>query len=508
MSAGASSLTGSTAFQILRVSFAAAGLAALSQAQAPQDPRALAQAASKAMSERRFPDAVDAYQALANQFPDQPMLQANLGMALHMSARDGEAIAPLRSATVALPDSFPAHFFLGASLTRMGSIAEAVTPLTRATEIDRSNPHAHAMLADALEQTGDFARALKTWQHLGTLAADNPFPYAGMVRCHEELAADALETIRSEDPESPYLIRLLGHTRLAAAQYSSSLFLFREALQRQPNQKSVHEAIAEIYKRSDNPEWAAIELDKAAALPSLNCTEPSPECLFHEGKFDEIASRPTSSSQGELFWSVRAHGLLAAKAYERLAGLPDSRDKLALLADLLAAQGDFARAADFCRKAIQLAPQDDSLDQQLAELLFLARRTDEARPLLERLHESAPRDPRWPAMLGSILSAEQEHDAAIALLLKATALGGAPPSARLDLGRSLVALGRHQEAVEHLEQSRHLDDDGSVHYQLAQAYQRLEMGEKARAALQAYRELDARNQQEIEASAALEITPP
>ncbi len=97
---------------------------------------------------------------------------------------------------------------------------------------------------------------------------------------------------------------------------------------------------------------------------------------------------------------------------------------------------------------------------------------------------------------------------AIPLLQSSLALPGAPASVRLDLGRSYLVLDQPDEALPHLQSSAGLDTDGSVHYQLAQALQRLGMREQAREALAQYQALDARQRQQTEASASLDITPP
>ena len=150
----------------------------------------------------------------------------------------------------------------------------------------------------------------------------------------------------------------------------------------------------------------------------------------------------------------------------------------------------------------------EELERQLAELLYLAKRIEDARPLLERFHASDSNDPRWAAMLGSVLAEEQEYEKAIPLLQSSLALPGTPASVRLDLGRSLLALDRPDEALPHLQSSVGLDADGSIHYQLAQALQRLGMRDEAREALTQYQVLDARIRQQTEAGASLDITPP
>lgn len=461
------------------------------------------------MSERRFADAASAYGELAKSFPAEPALQANLGMALHLSARDQEALAPLRRAAAALKDSFPAHFFLGASLTRIGQFADAVPALQQAARIDPEHPFAKALLGDALEATGRFSEAADQWTELLSLDRQNPYAHAGLVRCHEQLSAAAVEQLQDRDPESPHLLRLLGHSRMMASQYPSALYLFRQALEREPGVRFVHEAIAEIYDRTDHPDWAEAEHRKAASLPALDCkSNDSPECAFAQGRYESVPPLSAGSSSEQTFWIARSHAALASRAFDSLRALPETVDQLQLIADILASQQRFSPAADAHQRALEIRAADPSLARRLAELLFLARRIDEARPMLERFQRSDPRDARWPAMLGRLLTDEQEYAKAVPLLESALALPNPPDSVRSDIGRAYLALGKPAAAVEHLQAASPRDADGSIHYQLAQAYQRLGMRDEARDALTQYRVLESRSRQETAASAALAITPP
>ena len=461
------------------------------------------------MSERRFADAVTTYGELAKSFPSEPTLQANLGMALHLSARDEEAVAPLRRAATAMKDSFPAHFFLGASLVRLDRFEDAVQPLRQATQLDPKHPFAKALLGDALEATSRFPEAADQWTALVALDLRNPYGHAGLVRCHEQLSAEAVEQLQQRDSESPHLLRLLGHSRMMASQFPSALYLFRQALQREPGVRPAHEAIAEIYDRTNHPDWAEAERSKAASLPAPDCkSSDSTECAFAEGRYDSLPPLSAGSSAEQIFWIARSHAALASQAFDSLRGLPETVDQLQLIADVLASQQRFSPAAGALQRALQIRAGDPNLDRRLAELLFLARRIDEARPLLERFQRTDPRDARWPAMLGRLLTDEQEYDQALPLLERARNLPNPPDSVPADLGRAYLALGKPADAVEHLQAASRRDADGSIHYQLAQAYQRLGMRDEAREALTQYRALESRSRQEAAASAALEITPP
>ncbi len=473
------------------------------------NPATTAERAREAMAEQRFSDAADFYFKLAKSFPDEPSLQANLGMALHLSARDQEAVAALRKAALAMPTSFQVHFFLGASLTRLGEFGESIEPLQQATRLDPNHPFAKALLADSLEATGRFSEALAAWQGLGRVEPGNPYSHAGMARCYEQLATASLERLTRRDPESPYVLRLLGHARMAAAQYPSALFLFRQTQAREPGLRSVREAIAEIYARTGRDDWAAIERQRLATLPGVDCaSSQTPACGFAAGRYEAVAQSPANPSPEDLFWAARAFSKLAEREFSSLASLPESVDQIRLIADILASRQAFSQAAEATKRALALRPGDGGLERNLAELLYRARKIDEARPLLERFLRSDPGDLKWPAMLGSLLVEQQRFEEAIPLLESALPLPDPAYATSRGLGRAYLATGRPEEAVKHLRAASRTDSDGSVHYQLAQAYQRMGRNAEAREALAAYRELEAQTRRSIEASASLEITPP
>ena len=85
---------------------------------------------------------------------------------------------------------------------------------------------------------------------------------------------------------------------------------------------------------------------------------------------------------------------------------------------------------------------------------------------------------------------------------------------RASLGRALLQAGDAAAALPHLEAAAAADDpesDGTAHYQLAQAYQRLGRADQARVALAEYQKRQAALRAETAPPAAQggqELTPP
>jgi predicted Zn-dependent protease len=129
----------------------------------------------------------------------------------------------------------------------------------------------------------------------------------------------------------------------------------------------------------------------------------------------------------------------------------------------------------------------------------------EAQPLLK----SDPRSPELNFIAGdSLLRLEQPEQALIHLK---TALAVDPNllAADASLGLALARLGNHAEAVPHLEKALALDDDGSLYYQLARAYQAIGQREKAGSAMTKYQAILKKIEQEKEDVAReAQIGPP
>src|SRR6185369_7419477 len=107
---------------MVAVSLLAAFLASGQAAARPPDP-ALAErsrAGKELMAAGRYAEAAAAYRDLVRALPGNAGLLVNLGMALHLSGKDQEAIPHLEAALRLDPASLPANLFLGAARLRTG----------------------------------------------------------------------------------------------------------------------------------------------------------------------------------------------------------------------------------------------------------------------------------------------------------------------------------------------------------------------------------------------------
>ena len=476
-------------------------------ATAQTDPAFLSQQGKQAMAEGRFANAAKHYGALVEQIPDNPGLRLNLGMALHMAGEDDRAIPQFEKALAAVPDMYPALLFLGTSHLRQGRPAKAVEPLEAAAKLQPDELQIRQMLGDAYTQLGRLREALPHQVKISELIPGEPMAWVVLLQTYEAIAGEAFEALEKSAPESAWMLRLVGDMRVSQQQYPSAFFLFKEALQRDPSMRGLRAGLAAIYRETGKDEWAAIEEAKEAELPKADCAKARMECLVSTGML-RTAAQSKAATPEELFWKAKAASALAAQAYGKLEALPDSAKKFELIAQILAEQERFDESAEAWRRALELEPGNELYAEELAGQLYLSRRLDEALPRLKALAAEKPNEARWAFMVGDVYLQQQRLEEAIPLLEKAAEQAPEMLTARHALGRAYMQVGETEKAIPALESALEIDIDGSLHYQLAQAYIQTGRREEAKAPLAKYQELQRAQQEQLEMAQQMEITAP
>jgi len=154
----------------------------------------------------------------------------------------------------------------------------------------------------------------------------------------------------------------------------------------------------------------------------------------------------------------RARALLS----EEVVRDPRSPELLRLLAGVLFVTGEYLDCAIAFKKAEALAPLDDRSRFTLAMAYVVLGHRDWARPELERLAASDPRQALYPYWLAR-LDYDLEHYAdAVAGFRRALAADPAYLKAHDNLGLAYEALGRYDEAIRSYQEALRLDREGQV----------------------------------------------
>jgi predicted Zn-dependent protease len=158
---------------------------------------------------------------------------------------------------------------------------------------------------------------------------------------------------------------------------------------------------------------------------------------------------------------------------------------------------------------VKLAPGNPELERWLAIALYQARDYPAAESLFRRLLARDPASAELNYYLGDSLLNQQRAQEAIPFLQKSVDRDPAVLPAQGSLGRAYVESAQAAQAVPYLKAALSLDTDGSLHYQLARAYQAAGQADLAKQALTEYQKLSqAFRAERQQLQAEVRITPP
>jgi len=471
---------------------------------------AKSQRAKEFMAEGKFAQAIPLYRELNQAVPNNAGLMLNLGMALHMAGDERQSLPPLETAVKLDPMLAPAWLFLGAARLQLGQIPAAVGALKTVLSLQPDHRDALEMLAGALLSLNRPAEAAEQYRKLTDLDPENSSAWYGLGRCYESLSVRAFDDLQETAPDSAYWQALVAETRLREQQLSSAFYLYRSALEKMPAMLGLHAQVAEVYRRSGHPDWASVEEEKERRLPEPDCRTQTLECQFREGQFlGLLTSAKGTRSPESYYWQSRAYNELALQAFARLGQLPPSTEQHELKAHIFSGQKRYVDAAQEWRDALKLSPLDKQIQKQLAISLKFSQDYAGALPLFQGLLHGQPASAELNYLTGETLLDLQRAEEAVPLLLRAVNRDPKLIAAHKALARGYLAAGRARDAIPHLKVALATDEDGSLHYQLARAYQAIGQPGLAKEMLEDYQKTQ-RSAAAATASARrdLEITPP
>jgi tetratricopeptide (TPR) repeat protein len=470
-----------------------------------------AQRAKALMTARRFEEAIPIYQRISKALPGNTGILLDLALAEHMAGREREAISHLEAVLKAQPNHIPALTALAQARLSLGEPKLAIAPLEKVLAAEPKNREVRGTLAAALLDAGRFEEAAARYREVSNEAPNDARAWYGLGMSYQGLASSAFDRLQKLDPTSPYVAALVGDTRVKRRQYRSAFFFYTQALEKLPNLHGVHAALADVYRKTGHPDWAAQEDAKEAALPADDCKTHPAACEFLAGHDAQLTKLPKGAalSAEVLFWQAKAANELALQSFFRLGQLPPSVELHELKADIARGQGQHLEAAQEWRAALALAPGDPRIEQEIAVSHFLAGDYRNALEQASKLLEKNPRSAELHFIAGDSLLRLEDAEKALPHLRAALAADPRMLAADASLGLALARVGKSAEAVPHLEKALELDDDGSLHFQLANAYRASGNAAKAAAAMAKYQEIVKRNEeQKAEVAREAQIAPP
>ncbi|MEJ2008603.1 MAG: tetratricopeptide repeat protein [Acidobacteriota bacterium] len=416
--------------------------------------------------------AVPIYERLVHALPGNPGLIMNLGIALEMSGHDRAATNQFITVLKLNPQSLSARLFLGLAYLDLGQSQDAIGQLRKVVAGQPKNELVRWKLGDAYFSLGKYAAAEREFQALCKLNPRNPKGWYGLGRCYFSLWFSTVQKLRHIAPDSGYALALLAGTYSRHRQYATAVQLYRKAMAKLPALPGLHAAVAEIYKTTGHPEWAAVEEKKERLIAPTVCKTDQLACDYREGRYDELlASASHKVSAESYYWESKAYLRKSTAAYAHLSELPPSAEFHEITAKVDLAQGEFRKCVKEWQEALRLSPNDPEIEKNLAIAYKSFGDQENARKILARLVTRRPEDSDVNYLFGDTLLSLHQPSQAIPFLKKAVRLNPSLLPAQGSLAKAYFETGQAKQAIPHFKAALSIDRDGSLHYELARAYQ-------------------------------------
>jgi Tfp pilus assembly protein PilF len=324
----------------------------------------------------------------------------------------------------------------------------------------------HFERAQTALRANDPAAAEKEFRAVLALEPKNPGAHTGigvldMGRGDCRAASGEFRSALAAEPSFAQALALLGicQKRLGDRSARGSLEKSFQKLRERPLRVQVGTELAGLYEQQGDTEAAGSLMRQLVELDPEN-----PEILFA---------------------AQRIYSDLAEDTLNKLAVVaPGSARMQEAIAEKLINAGDLKGAIDHYHKALQIDPRVPGIHYELGEAILESGRSDagtqaEAQKELEASITIDGDAAKTECELAEIALLQSAPDRALAHYQRAYRLNPNEVQAQMGLA-NLVMHENPQEAVTYLRMAVQSDPlNGSAHYQLARAYQRLQMNESA-----------------------------
>jgi len=323
-----------------------------------------------------------------------------------------------------------------------------------------------------------------------TTPPKSPKAIYSRAREYARLSIQALNELRATAPDSGYAFALLGEIKSQEHQYQMALDAYQQAAKNISRLRNVHSAMADVYLAIGKPVEASKEEAAERELGPPDCVTETFYCDFAAGRFDRVVQTAKLKSDAEhLYWLARGYHQLAAVSFADLSKLPESAEMHEVNARKLRDEGKYRESVQEWRAAVGLAPEDARLQHELAVALFLTQDFRAVLPQLQQQLKAEPASANLNFFVGDSLLETEHVDEAVPYLETALKLDPKLIPAHVALGLCYLRLGDPRRAVPHMEIGLKLDRDGSLHYQLARAYQATGKPDLAKTMMEKYQQL-------------------
>jgi predicted O-linked N-acetylglucosamine transferase (SPINDLY family) len=387
-------------------------------------------ALSALFNKGRYAEVLPLAKKMTERYPMHGQGWKALGIAFIQTAKNAEALVPMKKAAELLPDDIGVHNYLGNTLNEMGYLKEAEASYQRILQIKPNHAEAYSNLGNNLKNQGRLNEAEASYSMALQL---NP----NYAEAHNNLGNTLWELSRLDEAETSFrrAIQLkpdfvaahcnLGNNLRSQGKLNEAEASYRQALKLKPTFVEAHNNLAVTLKELGRLDEAvtscrrAVEIkpDYAEAHSNLGAA------LRETGKLEDAV--------------VSFRRALALK--------PNFAEASSNLGGILRVLGQLDEAVERCRNALQIQPDYAEAHCNLAGALKELGRLDEAEASCRRALQIKPDYVEVHSNLGTVLQAQGKFDAAINSHLTALTLRPDFQEARMNLGFAQLSCGQLTE---------------------------------------------------------------
>lgn len=221
---------------------------------------------AKARSEEaagNYPDAEETYRQALVAAPKDLETLKRLGVLLQTELKFSESIQVFQQVLQGDANYSQVNFFLGVSYFGQNEIPKAIDSLQAELKTQDPHPRTRFYLSNFLQSAGKFDAAISELNKLLAENPNDPDALYELSRLHKNASFQAMERLKSIDPDAFQVHLLLGELYADENRYPEAIKEYETALLRRPNAQGVHFAIGVAHWSEHRYEEAGQEFSKA-----------------------------------------------------------------------------------------------------------------------------------------------------------------------------------------------------------------------------------------------------
>jgi len=314
--------------------FLTAALLPLSVQALPQsDVASLLAKAREAEKNSDFATAEGIYRQALQLAPDNLEVLKRLGVVEQTELKFADSIAHFKMILAGDPNYPEVHFFLGASYLGQGDVPNAIQRFQEELKTPKPHPRCRYYLGVGYESAGQIEAAIAQFNAALTENPKDADSLYQLARIYKNASMEAIDRLRSLDPDSFQLHILQGEVYADTERYSDAIKEYEAALTKRPDSTGIHFSIGVAY-------WTQHQIAPAKKefLEALkeNLNDPLTnlylgDIAVRDREFDSALRYLTVASQGNAD-PFRVH-LLLGKAYRGQHQLVQAKTELLAAAE-------------------------------------------------------------------------------------------------------------------------------------------------------------------------------